>query len=265
MLLRQRATVKAPFIVSELHPFPAKTGTRRLLSTANEGFQSRQETRSQYAAVFPNPETRSRDRIRILSIDGHPLFREGIARIINEQPDMVLVSEASIVQEAIQQYRKHQPDITLMEIQLPDWDGIDALSAIRSEFPAARIIILTASDGDVEVRRALKAGASGYLLKDTLPSELLRDIRKVHSGRRAIQPQLAAKLAEHIGDDTLSSREVDVLALVARGNRNRDIGTQLCISVETVKAHLKHIREKLGAKDRTEAIAIAVRRGILRL
>jgi DNA-binding NarL/FixJ family response regulator len=265
MLLRQRATVKTPFIVSKLHPFPAKTGTRRLLSGVNEGFQSSQETRSQYAAVSPNPETRSRDRIRILCIDGHPLFREGIARIINEQPDMVLVSEASIVQEAIQLYREHQPDITLMEIQLPDWNGIDALSAIRSEFPTARIIILTASDGDVEVRRALNAGASGYLLKDTPPSELLQEIRKVHSGRRAIQPQLAAKLAEHIGDDTLSTREVGVLALVAQGNRNRDIGTQLCISVETVKAHLKHIREKLGAKDRTEAIAIAVRRGILRL
>jgi DNA-binding NarL/FixJ family response regulator len=139
------------------------------------------------------------------------------------------------------------------------------LITIRSEFPAARVIIFTASDGDMEVRRALKAGASGYLLKNTPPSELLQEIRKVHSGRKAIQPQLAAKLAEHIGDDILSAREVEVLALVARGNRNRDIGAHLFISEETVKAHLKHIRDKLGAKDRTEAIAIAVRRGIIRL
>lgn len=152
-----------------------------------------------------------------------------------------------------------------MEIRLPDVGGIDALIAIRSEFPAARVIILTTCDGDVEVQRALAAGASGYLLKDTPPSELLREIRKVHAGRKAIQPRLAAKLAEHAGEDTLTAREVEVLALVARGNRNRDIGERLCISEETVKAHLKHIREKLGARDRTEATAIAARRGIIRL
>jgi DNA-binding NarL/FixJ family response regulator len=178
---------------------------------------------------------------------------------------MVLVSQASTVQEAIQQYREHQPDITLMETRLPDMGAIEALIAIRAEFPAARIMILTTCDGDVDVRRALKAGASGYLLKNTPPSELLREIRKVHSGRKVVQAELAAKLAEHIGEDTLSAREVEVLALVAEGNRNRDIGEQLCIAEETVKVHLRHILEKLGAKDRTEAIAIAVRRGIIRL
>ena len=178
---------------------------------------------------------------------------------------MVLVSQASTGQEATRQYREHQPDITLMETRLPDLSGIEALIAIRAEFPAARIIVLTTSDGDVDVRRALKAGASGYLLKNTPPSELLQEIRKVHSGQKVVQAELAAKLAEHIGEDTLSAREVEVLALVAAGNRNRDIGAQLCIAEETVKVHLRRILEKVGAKDRTEAIAIAVRRGIIHL
>jgi DNA-binding NarL/FixJ family response regulator len=178
---------------------------------------------------------------------------------------MLLVSQASTVQEAIQQYREHRPDITLMETRLPDLGGIEALMAIRAEFPAARIMVLTTWDGDVDVQRALKAGASGYLLKNTPPSELLREIRKVHSGQKVVQAELAAKLAEHIGEDTLSAREMEVLALVAAGNRNGDIGKQLCIAEETVKTHLRHIREKMGAKDRTEAVAIAVRRGILKL
>ena len=264
MILRQRATLKRSFTIPELHAGPARIGTHRPPST-KAGLAGWQEARSQNSPVSPDPEAPDRIRIRILSLDSHPLFREGIGKIISEQPDMVLVSQASTVQEAIQQYREHRPDITLMETQLPDVGGIEALIAIRAEFPAARIMVLTTCDGDVDVQRALKAGASGYLLKNTPPSELLQEIRKVHSGQKVVQAELAAKLAEHIGEDTLSAREVEVLALVAAGNRNRDIGKQLCIAEETVKVHLKHIREKMGAKDRTEAIAIAVRRGIIRL
>jgi DNA-binding NarL/FixJ family response regulator len=264
MILGQRATVKRSFAIPDLHAGPARIGTHRHPST-KAGLAAWQEARSQNLAISPDPEAPDRTRIRILSLDSHPLFREGIARIISEEPDMVFVSQASTVQEAIQQYREHRPDITLMETRLPDLGGIEALIAIRAEFPAARIIVLTTCDGDVDVQRALKAGASGYLLKNTPPSELLQKIRKVHSGQKVIQAELAAKLAEHIGEDTLSAREVEVLALVAAGNRNRDIGEQLCIAETTVKAHLKHICEKVGAKDRTEAIAIAVRRGIIRL
>jgi DNA-binding NarL/FixJ family response regulator len=264
MILKQRATVKRSFTIPELHAGPARIGRHRPPST-KAGLAGGQEARSQNSAISPNREAPDRTRIRILSLDSHPLFRQGIAKIISEEPDMVLVSQASTVQEAIQQYREHRPDVTLMETRLPDLGGIEPLIAIRAEFPAARIMVLTTRDGDVDVQRALKAGASGYLLKSTLPSELLREIRKVHSGQKVVQAELAAKLADHLGEDTLSAREVEVLALVAAGNRNRDIGKQLCIAEETVKVHLKHIYEKMGAKDRTEAIAIAARRGIIRL
>jgi DNA-binding NarL/FixJ family response regulator len=204
-------------------------------------------------------------RIRVFSVDDHPLLSEGIATMINSQPDMVMVSQASSGTQAIQQYRQHRPDVTLMDLRLPEMSGLDAMIAIRSEFPEARIIMLTTFEGDVEIHRALQAGARGYLLKNMPPSEILDGIRQVHAGKKRVPHEVAAQLAEHMSDEGLTAREVEVLAKVAGGNRNRDIANLLFISEETVKVHIKHIMDKLGAKDRTQAIAIAVRRGIIEL
>lgn len=203
--------------------------------------------------------------IRVFSVDDHPLLREGIAALVNNQPDMVIVGEASTGGEALQLYKELQPDVTLMDLRLPDMSGIDTLIALRSEFPEARIIMLTTFEGDVEIQRALQAGARGYLLKNMPPSELVDVIRQVHAGKKRIPPAIASQLAEHMSYETLTQREVEVLREVAGGNKNRDIANKLFISEETVKVHIKHIMEKLGASDRTQAVTIGVRRGIIQL
>ncbi len=203
--------------------------------------------------------------IRVLSVDDHPLVREGIAAIVNNQPDMSLVAEAASCGDAVEQFRQHRPDVTLMDLRLPDASGIDAMMAIRAEFGDARIIMLTTFEGDVEIQRALEAGARAYMLKSMAPRDLVDVIRQVHAGKKRIPPEVASQLAEHLSDEALTAREIDVLRQIAGGNRNRDIAERLYISEETVKVHVKHIMEKLGATDRTQAVAIAARRGIIQL
>ena len=204
-------------------------------------------------------------KIRVFSVDDHPLLREGIAAVINEQPDMVMVAEAVDGHDAIEKFRLHRPDVTLMDLRLPDISGIDTMIAIQREFSQARIIMLTTFEGDIEIQRALQAGARGYMLKSMPPAELLKLIRQVHAGKKHVPAEVAENLAQHLGDEVLTARETDVLREVAGGNRNRDIAQKLFVAEETVKVHMKHIMEKLGASDRTQAVAIAVRRGYIQL
>ena len=203
--------------------------------------------------------------IRILSVDDHPLLREGIATVINSQQDMCVIADAASSKDAIEQFRKHKPDVTLMDLRLPDKSGIDTMISIRREFPEARIIMLTTFEGDVEIQRALQAGARGYLLKDMPPGELVEVIRQVHAGKKRIPPEVAAELADHAAEDALSPREIDVLRLIASGNANKVIADQLAIAEETVKSHVTNILSKLGANDRTHAVTIALKRGIITL
>ena len=203
--------------------------------------------------------------IRVLTVDDHPMLREGIAAVLASESDIVLVAEAANGREAIEQYRTHQPDVTLMDVQMPEINGIDAIIKIREEFPDARIIVLTTYTGDVQAARAFKAGASGYLLKSMVRKELIDTIRMVHAGKKRIPAEVAVEMAEHHSDDALTVREIEVLRGVAAGNANKMVAQLLNISEETVKAHMKSILSKLGANDRTHAVTIALRRGIIEI
>jgi DNA-binding NarL/FixJ family response regulator len=200
--------------------------------------------------------------IRVLTVDDHQLLREGIAAVLEGQPDMVLIGQASNGREAIESFRQHRPDVTLMDLRMPDMSGIEAITAIRAEFPNARIIVLTTYAGDVQAAGALKAGASGYLLKNLVRKELLETIRVVHAGKRRVPPEIATEIAEHVADDALTEREIEVLRRVAAGKSNKVIAAELDISEGTVKTHMKSILPKLDASDRTHAVMIAIKRGI---
>jgi DNA-binding NarL/FixJ family response regulator len=204
-------------------------------------------------------------QIRVLAVDDHAVVRQGVAVLVGTQPDMTVVGEASNGREAIQQFRAHRPDVTLMDLQMPEMNGLDAIIAIRAEFPEAKILVLTTYKGDVQILRALKAGAQGYMLKNAFHKELIETIRAVHAGKKALSPEASFEIAEHAMDDALTQAEIAVLRLIATGNANKQIADQLSISEETVKSRVKNILSKLGANDRTHAAMIGLKRGIIEL
>jgi len=203
--------------------------------------------------------------IRILTVEDHPVFREGLTTVIGSQTDMTIVAQAANATEALSEFRRHRPDVTLLDLRLPGASGVDALIAIRGEFPQARIVVLTTADSDADIQRALRAGASAYILKSTPKNELLGAIRSVHGGKRHIPPEIAARLAEHLGEEDLTARELEVLSLIRDGFRNKQIADRLAIAETTVNFHIRNVVEKLGANDRTHAVSIAIRRGFLKV